>query len=140
MGAGDWILNEMAGSWLFWVVSCGLAALGTVGTWQAVWRWMRDTEVADGTVVGLEDTTYSDEATLYRSIVVFAVGGTEHRVTDSMASRPAAHKVGDPVRVFYPPGRPDEARIGRWRYARPFLWLAGAGWGCLTAMLVWRLG
>jgi hypothetical protein len=129
----------MAGSWLFWAVSSGLAALGTAGAAFTAWRGLRATEAADGMVVGLEEETDSDGATLYRAVVVFTAGGAEHRAADPMAWRPAAHRVGQRVRVWHPPGRPDLAQIGRWRHVGPFLGMAAAGWGCLAALLLWLL-
>ncbi len=132
----EWVLSEMTASLLFWIVSCGLAAWGAVGVAHAAWLGRRATE----SVVGLAEETDSDGGTLYRAVVAFTAGCADHRVVDPMASRPAAHRVGDRVRVFYPPGRPDQAQLGRWRYAWPFLWAGAAGWGSLTVGLVWRLG
>src|SRR5947209_3185114 len=125
----------MAASWLFWVVSGGLAALGTAGAVSTLWRGLRATETADGTMIALAEETDSEGATLYRAVVAFAAAGAEHRVCDPLARRPSAQRVGQRVRVYYPLGRPDQALIGRWRYAGPFLWMAVAGWACLTAML-----
>ena len=63
----DWLLSEMSGSWLFWVVSAGLGALGTAGAAATGWRGLRASAAAHGTVVGLVETTDSDGATLYRA-------------------------------------------------------------------------
>jgi hypothetical protein len=136
----DWLLSEMSGSWIFWVVSAGLAAIGTAGTAATGWHGHRASDAADGIVVGLVERTDGDGAILYSAEVVFAAGGAERRMTDPIAYRPAAHHVGKRVRVWYPPGCPDQAQIGQWRYVGPFLWAAVAGWGCLVPMLVWRLG
>jgi hypothetical protein len=59
---------------------------------------------------------------------------------DPVANNPAAHRVGDQVRVYFPPGRPDLAQLGRWRYVRLLLGFAGAGWTCVALGLYWRPG
>jgi hypothetical protein len=127
----------MARSWLFWVVASGLAGLGTAGVVSAGRRGLRATEAADGTVVELAEEADSDGATLYRAVVVFRANGVEHRTADTMARRPAAHRIDQRMRLWYPPGRPEQAQIGRWRHVELFLWAAVVGWGCLAAMLLW---
>jgi hypothetical protein len=134
----DWLLTEMSASWMFWAVSCTLAALGTVLALHCAWRGLAATESAHGTVRELQETTDSDGATLYRAVVLFVVRGAEQRVADPLACRPAAYRIGEQVRVYYPPGRPDRAQLGRWRYVWPWLWVASGGWVCLAAMLWWR--
>lgn len=135
----DGLLSERTASGLFWLVAAGLAAVGTGATALAVRCGLRATASASGTVVGLEATTDSDGATLYRAVVVFTADGAEHRTADPLARSPAAYRVGQRVRVCYPPGRPESAQLGRWRFVGPFLGLAAVGWGLLAVGLVWRL-
>ena len=69
----------------------------------------------------------------------FTADGAEHRLADSLARRPALYKIGQRVRLCYPPGQPDRALIGRWRIVGPFVAAATVGWGCVAAMLIWRM-
>jgi hypothetical protein len=81
--------------------------------WQA-------TERARATVLGHE-IREDEEGTYYTPVARFLAGGTEFLVHGGLApaGRPP-YRVGQEVTVYYPPGQPDKARLGRFEG----LWIA----------------
>jgi hypothetical protein len=81
--------------------------------WQA-------TERANATVVGHE-ISEDDEGTYYTPVVRFLADGKEFLVRGRLApaGRPP-YRVGQAVTVYYPPGQPDKAMLGRFEG----LWIA----------------
>lgn len=74
-------------------------------------RFQRQAVRTAGTVVRLEESI-TDETTLYRTVAQFQdTTGKTHEVCATAGSNPAAHRVGQPVTVLYPPNAPGEARI-----------------------------
>ena len=124
---------------LFWFVAIWLALLGSAGVAYSVWRARTASESASGAIVEMIEEPNDDGSPLQRAIVMFVAEGEEHRVPDLMASNPASYRVGDTVEVWYPPGRPEQAQIGRWRYIWPPLWCATCGWVLVIGGLVWTL-
>jgi hypothetical protein len=134
----DDLLTDVTGSWPFWAAAVALAGAGTLLATATAARSVRATESADGTVVGIEESTDGDGVILYAAVVAFTAAGADRRVVDPVATRPAAHRLGDRVRVSFPPGRPDLAQFRRWRYAWPLEGIAGAGWTRLAVGLYWQ--
>lgn len=74
------------------------------------------TESATGTVTGLIEgrNRKIGEPPSFAPVVRFEVGGESREIQSSIYTRPSSYRVGDPVRIIYPPGKPEEARIDSW--------------------------
>jgi hypothetical protein len=97
------------------LLACGILLL--LGCLRLGWQ---ATERATATVVGHE-VSEGDESTYYTPVARFLFGGEEFLVRGGLAQagRPP-YRVGQTVAVFYPPGRPDKAMVGRFEG----LWIA----------------
>lgn len=74
------------------------------------------TESATGTVIGLVEsrTRKIGDPPSYAPVVRFEAEGESREIQGSIYSKPASYRVGDPVRVVYPPGKPGDAYIDSW--------------------------
>ena len=114
---------------LFLWVGGSLAAVGLIFTAIAAWMAIDDRVFhanaveATGTVVDLErrqgtarmsdsGARQANRSFVYAPVVEWRDDeGTRHFFTAATASQPPAYERGEAVRLFYPPGRPSEARI-----------------------------
>ena len=95
----------------------GVGVLLLTASLQQGWR---ATERAKATVVGHE-TREGDEGTYYTPVAIFLADGREFRVRGGLApAGRSPYRVGQAVTVYYPPGQPDKALLGRFEG----LWLA----------------
>jgi hypothetical protein len=119
---------------IFWIVvltPLSLAAFATgVILLHAVLREGRQaTEHATGVVLGHE-ASEDEEGVYYTPVVRFTVDGQEFLARGRLApaGRPP-YRVGQPLTVYYPPGRPDQALLQRYE-----------GWWIAAALLLFGAG
>jgi hypothetical protein len=134
-----WLFQEAFESWIYWAVAGWFAVLGSVLLLRSLWFDRRATARADGVVIELHDELDSDGGPLFRPVVCFQVSGEAFQIEDVLAANPAPHRIGDRVDVYFPPGHPAQAQIGRGQFLFPFTLLAVLGWGMLAAGFLWRL-
>jgi hypothetical protein len=133
----DWLVTQMRSDWIAWTVAGFLAVVGTGLGIVALVEGARASRRAEGRVVAVDESTDSEGETWHQSVVVFSAGGYEHRVKDRVQGQRPRHRIGDPVAVYFPPGRPADAQVGRSRLVRLFVVVAAVGWSVLILMAVW---
>jgi hypothetical protein len=111
---------------LLWMIILTLLAVGSVLTLgvgvvvltACLQQGWRATERATATVVSHE-VHEDDEGTYYTPVARFLADGNEWLVKGGLAAacRPA-YRVGQEVTVYYPPGQPDQALLGRFEGLR----------------------
>jgi hypothetical protein len=89
--------------------------LFALATAQAFRRAFRSNQQAPGTVIEIRESIDEDYGKEYLSIVRFEFSGTEYLASDESPSSTITHALGEKVTVYFPPGRPEQAMIGRWR-------------------------
>ena len=57
-----------------------------------------------------------DDGETFRANIAFQHEGKHFKMRDEIRSKPPEFRVGDHVAVYFPPGRPDLAQVGKWRY------------------------
>jgi Protein of unknown function (DUF3592) len=78
-------------------------------------RFLRDAVSVQGTVTGHAERSGSEGGTVYSPVVQFTtVEGQALTFTESVASNPPRHQAGASVKVLYPPGNPQAARVAGW--------------------------
>lgn len=100
--------------WLVVSVLAGMVAIavGTLLLVPTIRFAIAATASAAGTVVG-HDRSDSEEATWYYPRVAFTAGGREWVVRGLLGSHRPRPAVGARVRVYFPPGNPQAAELGR---------------------------
>jgi hypothetical protein len=86
--------------------------------------WVRLTRPSRrvGAVVTGHRSSWSDGDKSYAAIYRFALGSTEHDVTDAVYGSSPKPPLGTRVELVHPEGRPDLARV-----PRPLMWLVVYG-------------
>ncbi|AOW15721.1 hypothetical protein LPB72_06495 [Hydrogenophaga crassostreae] len=75
-------------------------------------RFLDRAQMAPGVVTELVVSTKKVSSTTYKPLVRFETpSGAVIDFTSSVASAPAAYRVGEPVTVFFDPANPSEARV-----------------------------
>jgi hypothetical protein len=78
-------------------------------------RFLRDAVSVPGTVTGHVQRSGSEGGTVYSPVVQFTtMEGQALTFTESVASNPPRHQAGASVKVLYPPGNPQAARVAGW--------------------------
>jgi Protein of unknown function (DUF3592) len=78
-------------------------------------RFLRDAVSVQGTVAGHAERSGSEGGTVYSPVVQFTtMEGQALTFTESVASNPPRHQAGASVKVLYPPGNPQAARVAGW--------------------------
>lgn len=78
-------------------------------------RFLRDAVSVQGTVTGHVERSGSEGGTVYSPVVQFTtMEGQALTFTESVATNPPRHQPGAPVKVLYPPGNPQAARVAGW--------------------------
>jgi hypothetical protein len=78
-------------------------------------RFLRTAVSAQGTVTGHVERSGSEGGTVYSPVVQFTtVEGQTLTFTESVASNPPRHQPGASVKVLFPPGNPQAARVAGW--------------------------
>jgi hypothetical protein len=98
---------------LLGVVAVPLLGVGLFLLTSCLRQGWRSTERAWATVIGHE-ARQDDENTYYTPVARFLAGGQEFLVRGALApaGRPP-YRLGQEVLVYYPPGRPDQAKLAR---------------------------
>lgn len=96
--------------------------------------FLRGCVAANGTVLGLESTRTSHGSHGYSPIFRFtADDGQIHIVVSKVATNPPTFKRDDQVRVMYPPGHPESARIDSYSQ----LWMFPGAATIIGGVLTW---
>lgn len=96
--------------------------------------FLRGCVAAEGTVLGLESMRTSHGNHGYSPIFRFtADDGQIHIVVSKVATNPPTFKRGDQVKVMYPPGRPESARIDSYSQ----LWMFPGAATIIGGALTW---
>lgn len=96
--------------------------------------FLRGCVAAEGTVLGLESMRTSHGNHGYSPIFRFtADDGQIHIVVSKVATNPPTFKRGDQVKVMYPPGHPESARIDSYSQ----LWMFPRVASTLGGLLTW---
>ena len=78
-------------------------------------RFLKTAVAAQGTVTGHVERSGSEGGTVYSPVVQFTtIEGQTLTFTESVASNPPRHQPGSMVKVLYPPGNPQAARVAGW--------------------------
>jgi hypothetical protein len=113
------------------------AAFGVLLLIPSIWFAVAATASADGTVVG-HDQSDTPETTWYYPRVVFTAEGREWVVGGVLGHHRPRPRLGSRLRVYFPPGDPQAARLGRTSGVWAALGLLTVGIG-LVAGGVWEL-
>jgi Protein of unknown function (DUF3592) len=109
-----------------WVFVIGLALIAG-GAWWGQHRtiFMATAAVADGRVVGGEWSGGSGSSSpTYHAIIRFSdAGGRSITYRDDIGTNPPSFRIGETVRIYYDPERPENALIDRglWNWLLPLL-------------------
>ena len=93
----------------------GVSAIAAVLFFFRTRRFLSTAVTVQGTVIDMIQSSGSEGGTVYSPVVQFTtVEGQEITFRDSVASSPPRHTVGETVKVMYPPGNPEGARLPGW--------------------------
>ena len=93
-----------------------LFVIGALAWRDLGWRNRRRTQV-EGEVARFAPSM-NDGVEVFAPVIRFSADGAEHEVTDVVYSARPKRAVGDKIKLIYPSGRPDLARI-----SRPAMWV-----------------
>jgi hypothetical protein len=118
--------DAKARRWVPFLCLVGVAlTIGGAGWGQHRMIFIASAGIAQGTVIGNERADGSGSSgPTYHAIVRFAdAGGNAVRYRDEIGSNPPSFRVGETVRVYYDPQRPESALIDRglWNWLLPLL-------------------
>jgi hypothetical protein len=93
------------------VLFCWLLASGAVVTAVGAFRFLKVAQPATGRVVALREHTSSDGSTYSPTIEFADPTGRIHVIESGLSASPPAYRVGEAVRVLYPPDRPTDGKL-----------------------------